>query len=274
MFRQAKNKIASKKWLLVMPLVLVLCACGSDLYSHLVPGAKTAEQLEQAATLQYNGLVSQAQTESVLASKSDPNYQRLQRIAKDLIPYASQYNPKATQWNWEVSLFNSDQINAMCMPGGKIVFFTGIIEKLQLTDDEIAMIMGHEMSHALREHALSQINKDATTKAGLSIGSKAAGIDNSMTQGLSSLGAQLLSLKFSRTDETDADRIGQELAAQAGYNPQAAITLWEKMDRYASGSGGAAFLSTHPQNDERIQDLKANLPRVMPLYEAAKKAKN
>lgn len=272
--KQSHPISTAKKWLLAAPLIIALTACGSELYSSIVSGAVTEQQLEEAAVLQYQQVTTQAQTQGALVPHSNKTYQRLQRIAKDLIPYASQYNASAKDWAWEVQLIQSDEVNAWCMPGGKIAFYTAIIEQLKLTDDEIAMIMGHEMSHALREHALKQINKEATTKTGLSLGTKAAGVgNNELVQKLGALGTQLLSLKFSRSDESDADRIGQELAARAGYNPQAAITLWEKMTTLSSGSDSAPFLSTHPQNDQRISDLKANLPKVMPLYEEAKKTK-
>ena len=275
MLKPSENIFKCKKWLFAVPLVLGLTACGSDVYTQFVSDAVTADQLEEAAVLQYTQVTSQAQSQGALVSAKNKDYQRLQRISKDLIPFTPEYNPKAATWNWQVQLINSDQINAWCMPGGKIAFYTAIISELKLTDDEIAMIMGHEMTHALREHALKQINKDATTKKGLSLGTKAAGVDdNAMVQKLSELGAELLSLKFSRTDETEADRIGQEIAARAGYNPQAAITLWEKMNKLSSGgSSTAPFLSTHPQHDQRISDLKANLPKVMPLYEEAKQQK-
>lgn len=263
-----------KSCLLSIPLAIALTGCGSDLYSAFVPGSTTAAQLEQAAAMQYAEVIEDAKSQNALIPPNYQEYQRLQTIAQKLIPHSYAFNSKAQQWDWQVNLINSQEINAWCMPGGKIAFYTAIIKQLQLTDDEIAMIMGHEMTHALKEHALTQINKDATTKVGVSLGTKAAGVDgNAAVDYLSTLGTQLLSLQFSRSDETEADRIGQEIAARAGYNPEAAISLWTKMDKLAGKSDIPPFLSTHPQNSDRINDLKANLPTVMPLYEEAQKSR-
>lgn len=261
-----------KNCLLGIPLALALTGCGSELYSAFVPGSVTEAQLEQAAEMQYEEIINDAKSQRALIPQNNKEYKRLQTVSQRLIPHTYALNSKAEQWNWQFNLINSKEINAWCMPGGKIAFYTAIIQQLKLSDDEIAMVMGHEMTHALKEHALNQINKDATTKMGVSLGTKAAGVDgNGAVEYLTALGTQLLGLQFSRSDETEADRIGQEIAARAGYNPKAAISLWEKMDKLAGKSNTPPFLSTHPQNSDRIKNLKANLPAVMPLYEEAKK---
>lgn len=252
-------------------LALSLVGCNSDLMG-LVGGA-TASDLEQAAAIQYNQLLDEAKKQNALVPKTNTQYKRLQTIAQRLIPYTYSYNSKAENWDWQFNLIHSDEVNAFCMPGGKIAFYTAIINDLKLTDDEIAAVMGHEMTHALREHALTQINKTALTTTGLNAGAQAAGVDGNVASDyLISLGTELMSLQFSRSDESEADRIGQEIAARAGYNPQAAITLWEKMSSLGGGNDTPTILRTHPQNSQRIADLKANLPNVMPLYEEARKA--
>ncbi|OAD84629.1 peptidase M48 [Comamonas thiooxydans] len=232
---------------------------------QLVP----AETLENSATLQYQELLQKAKAQGALADAGNPQLQRLRSIAQRLIPYAAQWNPRASQWRWEVNLIGSKQINAFCMPGGKIAFYTGIIDQLKLTDDEIAMIMGHEMAHALREHSREQLAKNQATSIGISLGAQLLGLGD-IGNAAARLGGQLLSLKFSRNDESDADLVGLELAARAGYNPQAAVSLWRKMGQ-ATGEGGIGFLSTHPTGPDRIRQLEGNVPRVMGLYEQARR---
>ncbi|MPS95908.1 M48 family metallopeptidase [Comamonas sp.] len=232
---------------------------------QLVP----AETLENSATQQYQELLQKAKAQGALADAGNPQLQRLRGIAQRLIPYAAQWNPRASQWRWEVNLIGSKQINAFCMPGGKIAFYTGIIDQLRLTDDEIAMIMGHEMAHALREHSREQLAKNQATSIGISLGAQLLGLGD-LGNAAARLGGQLLSLKFSRNDESDADLVGLELAARAGYHPQAAVSLWRKMGQ-ATGEGGIGFLSTHPTGPDRIRQLEGNVPRVMGLYEQARR---
>jgi Zn-dependent protease with chaperone function len=166
-----------------------------------------------------------------------------------------------------VNLIGSQQINAFCMPGGKIAFFTGILDKLKLTDEEIAMVMGHEMAHALREHARARIAKSQGTGALLSLGAQLFGLGQ-WGDLAASVGTQLLTLKFSRDDEVEADLVGLEMAARAGYNPDASVTLWEKMAQ-AGGGNVPGFLSTHPTGPDRIKRLQDNVPKVKGLYQQA-----
>ena len=231
-----------------------------------------AETLERSAAQQYQQMLEQARAKRALAPPEHPQLQRLHAIAKRLIPFTAPWNERAGQWRWEVNLIGSQQINAFCMPGGKIAFYTGILDKLKLTDDEAAMIMGHEMAHALREHARERLAKTQATSIGIRLGSQLLGLGD-LGNAAASLGGQLLTLKFSRSDETDADLVGLELAARAGYQPDAAVSLWQKMGK-ASGSqqAGLAFLSTHPSGPDRIRELQQNVPKVQGLYQAARKA--
>jgi len=232
---------------------------------QLVP----AEMLENAASQQFVQMMQSARRQGALLPESDPQVQRLHTIARRLIPHAAPWNPRARDWKWQVQLVRSDQINAFCMPGGKIGFFTGILDQLKLDDDETAMIMGHEMAHALREHARARLAKSSATDAGLRLGAALLGLGDlgNMAAGL---GSQLLTLKYSRDDETEADLVGLELAARGAYRPQASVSLWQKMAR-AGGSGGPAFLSTHPSGPNRIRELEANVPKVQGLFEAARR---
>ncbi|VTU14068.1 M48 family metallopeptidase [Variovorax sp. RA8] len=232
---------------------------------NLVP----AENVEQAGVQQYGELLAQAKAKGALAGAGNPQLQRLHAIAGRIIPFAAQWNERAARWKWEVNLIGSKQINAFCMPGGKIAFFTGILDQLKLTDDEVAMVMGHEMAHALREHARARLAKSAGTGAALSLGAQLLGLGQAGDLAARA-GTQLLTLRFSRSDETDADLVGLELAARAGYNPQAAVSLWKKMAQASKSQGGLSFLSTHPSGTDRIAKLQANVPKVEGLYRAAK----
>ena len=240
-------------------------------FTKLVP----ADEVEQSATQQYAQMLAQAHGKNALGSRDHPQVQRLRAIARRIIPFALDWNPRARDWKWEVNLIGSGQINAFCMPGGKIAFYTGILDKLQLSDDEVAMVMGHEIAHALREHARERMGKSAVTQGAARIGGALAagifGIDPRLTDGLARGGANLLTLEFSREDESEADLVGMELAARAGFDPRAGVTLWQKMGAASKGAP-PQWLSTHPSGKARIADIEKNLPKVMPLYERARMA--
>ncbi|NIC42540.1 M48 family metallopeptidase [Aquabacterium sp. A08] len=228
-----------------------------------------AQQLEGAANQQYAQMLAEAKAKNALAPDHHPQLRKLRAIARQLIPHTTPWNDRARGWQWEVNLIGSSQVNAFCMPGGKIAFYTGILDKLQLNDDEQAMIMGHEMAHALREHARARLAKTQATGLGLSIGAQLLGLGD-LGNVAANLGTQLLSLKYSRDDETEADLVGLELAARGAYRPQASVSLWEKMTSQ-NGAGGPGFLSTHPSGPNRIRELQANVPKVQGLYEQARR---
>jgi len=242
---------------------------GTSKFAKLVP----AEQVESSAMVQYGQMLKQADEKDALVSDDHPQVIRLRAIANKLIPFSHEWNPRAREWKWEVNLLNSSQINAFCMPGGKIAFYSGILTKLELTDDEVAMVMGHEIAHALREHARERMGKSMATTGLSRLGGALIagyfGIDARITDTVAQQGAQLLSLKFSREDESEADLVGMELAARAGYNPRAGVTLWQKMSAANKGAP-PQWLSTHPSGNTRIKDIEANLPKVNLLYERAK----
>jgi predicted Zn-dependent protease len=226
-----------------------------------------ADQLEAQAAQQYRQMLQQAAAQRALAPDNHPQVVRLRTIAKRLIPYALPWNERAPKWQWEVNLIASKQINAFCMPGGKIAFFTAILDDLKLSDDEVAMIMGHEIAHALREHARERIGKSAATQGAIAIGSALLGLGD-LGRTAANWGGQLLTLKFSRDDETEADLVGLDLAARAGFDPRAGVVLWQKMS-LANKGAPPQWLSTHPAGATRIQEIERNLPKVMPLYARA-----
>ena len=238
---------------------------GNSVFSKLVP----AEDVERSSKQQYAQMLQQAAGKNALAPADNAQLRRLRSIAQRIIPCAIPWNERAKDWRWEVNLIGSSQINAFCMPGGKIAFYSGILQTLQLTDDEVAMVMGHEIAHALREHARERMGKNAATGLSANLLGQFLGLGQ-LGQTVTNYGAQLLTLEFSRSDESEADLVGMELAARAGYDPRAGVTLWQKMGAASKGAP-PQWLSTHPSGTTRIADIQANLPKVMPLYERAKK---
>jgi predicted Zn-dependent protease len=231
------------------------------------------EELEAAATQQYAQIKQQAAKQNALAPADHPELVRLRGIANKIIPQASRWNERAAKWPWEINLIGSKDINAFCMPGGKIAFFTGILSNLKLTDDEVAIVMGHEIAHALREHGRERAATSALSSAGAKLAgiglSAILGIDPNLTTAATGGIANLAMLKFSRSDETEADVVGLDIVARSGFDPRAGVTLWQKMAAVGNNSS-LQWLSTHPAGNARIAEIQKRLPQVMPLYAKAK----
>jgi predicted Zn-dependent protease len=229
------------------------------------------QAINEQAAQQYTAMMSQAQQKGVLVPASDPRVKRLRAIAERIIPYTARWNPHAQQWKWQVNLVQSGDVNAFCMPGGRIGFFTGIIDKLKLTDDEIAAVMGHEIAHALREHGRDRQSKSTTTGLVTSLGGAALsawlGYD---VRGLANTAGQLYVLKFSRDEEREADLVGLDIAARAGYDPRAGIALWNKMAALNQRGAPIELLSTHPGGEHRIEQIEEHLNVLLPLYARAR----
>jgi len=223
----------------------------------------SSAQIDQASSQQYTALVGRAREQAVL-NRDPALVGRVRAITARLIPVTRRFRADAPGWPWEVNVFTSKQLNAFCMPGGKIGVYSGLIQRLQLTDDELAAILGHEIAHALREHGRERVSQALATNTALAIGAAVLGVG----QTAASLGALVADVTFtlpnSRTHETEADRIGVELAARAGYDPRGAVTVWQKMARADTGST-PQFLSTHPSSESRIRDLEVYAERVRPV---------
>ncbi|CAH0151915.1 Beta-barrel assembly-enhancing protease [Massilia sp. Bi118] len=236
---------------------------GGFLRDLLAPEGK----MDKEAGQQYTALLGQAQQKGVLVPAGDPQVKRLRAIAQRIIPHTARWNQDAQQWKWQVNLLQSDQVNAFCMPGGRIAFFTGIIDKLRLTDDEIAAVMGHEIAHALREHGRDRQAKATTTGVASSvIGAAISAYTGYDLRGLANTAGQLYVLKFSRDEEREADLVGLDIAARAGYDPRAGIALWNKMAALNQRGAPIELLSTHPGGAHRIEQIQSHMNVLLPLY--------
>lgn len=231
------------------------------------------EQVNEAARLQYTEMMQEARQKGVLAPESDPQLKRLRAIAQRIIPHTPRWNPVASKWEWQVNLIQSDQVNAFCMPGGRIGFYTGIINQLKLTDDEAAAVMGHEIAHALREHGRERLAKTNVTALGARVGgallSGIFGVDPNITGTAANYAGQFLVLKFSRDEEREADLVGLDISSRAGYDPRAGIVLWRKMAAL-NQSAPLEIFSTHPGGETRIKDMEAHMHLLLPLYARAR----
>jgi predicted Zn-dependent protease len=228
-------------------------------------------EVERLSAISFNEQNKKAQDKKILIT-SGPQYDRLINITNRLIPQTTHFRDDTQKWNWQLSLINSPVLNATCAPGGKITFYTGIIDQLKLNDDEIAAIMGHEIAHALREHGRERLSQAMAQSAITNIALAAAGGYGAQINAANQVAQYVLVLPNSRQHESEADAIGVELAARAGYNPRAAISVWQKMMKATQGKNPPEFLSTHPSGETRIEQLSALMPAVEPLYRDAPKA--
>ena len=237
----------------------------------------SSAEMDQAAAAQYQNVIQQ-QSPKGNVNRDPKQVERVRGIARRLIPQTVVFRKDALDWKWEVNVLTSPEVNAWCMPGGKIAVYTGIIEKLQIADDELAAVMGHEIAHALREHGRERASQQVAAGVGASLAGAVAEVffpgTGQVGTGLAGVVGQVTYvLPYSRIHETEADRMGVELAARAGYDPRAAIALWQKMAKLSSGGAPPKLLSTHPSHEDRIKDLEEFSQRVLPLYEEARAKK-
>ena len=255
----------------------LLVACTSTSRPGVVGVERTqfmmisAAQIDRISASSFEQQAKAAQKKNILIT-SGPQYERLKTIANRLIPQTAVFRDDTHAWNWGLQLIDSPMVNATCAPGGRITFYSGIINKLNLTDDEIAAIMGHEIAHAVREHGRERVSQALAQNVFSNVALATAGPGSAKSiDAANQIMQYVLVLPNSRQNEKEADAIGLEIAARGGYDPRAAITLWEKMSKESKGKNPPEFLSTHPSNENRIKELSALMPRVMPLYEAAKR---
>jgi predicted Zn-dependent protease len=276
-----KTRLIGRAAVMICAMALVACSSTTEQGAVGVERSQlllvSSAELDKAAAAQYQQVI-QSESPKGHVNHDPTQTERVRGIAKRLIPQTAVFRKDALDWKWEVNVITSPDVNAWCMPGGKIAVYTGIIEKLQITDDELAAVMGHEIAHALREHGRERASQQLATNAGASLVGAVAEVflpgTGQIGTGLAGVVGQVTyGLPYSRLHETEADRMGVELAARAGYDPRAAITLWEKMAKLSGGGSAPSLLSTHPSNEERINDLKVFSQKVMPLYEKARAGK-
>lgn len=230
----------------------------------------SAQQAIDASAQAYTQQMSQYKAKGKLDQNS-ADVKRVRSIANRLIPQAERMRPQSRGWHWEVNVIDTPEVNAFCMAGGKIAVYKGLIDKVHPTDAELAEVMGHEMGHALAGHQREQMSIALANNMALDVVGVAVGAGQLTQQALAAAANVAIRLPYSRRMESEADRIGIELAARAGYDPHAAVTLWQKMIKLEGGNAPPAFLSDHPSSEARLQALKALIPTMMPLYEAARK---
>ncbi len=253
------------KIIVIFTSIILLSSCAKNIVGRdqlLLVSESSAISSSKAA---YTSTLEPFKKEGRL--DSDPKLvKRVNRITDKLIIQAEKLRPNTKSWDWSIKIIDDPKtINAWCMAGGKMAIYTGLINQLKATDDEIAQVMGHEISHALANHSAERMSIAMASGLALSVLGQTTDA-SSTTLGLTAIAAQLaLTLPNSRLSEAEADRIGIELAAKAGFNPNAAVTLWQKMAK-ASGGGGLEFLSTHPAPQNRENTLKGLVPKMMPYY--------
>jgi predicted Zn-dependent protease len=262
---------------LTLTLVAALASC--ETVQTTQPGAVGVErkqnfllssaEIDKSAALAYQQMMKKAAGKNAL-NQDAAQVARVRTISQRLISATASFRPDASKWAWEVNVITSTEVNAWCMPGGRMAVYTGLIEKLKVTDDELAAVMGHEIAHALREHGRERASQAYAQAIGLSVVGAALGLGQGSMQVAQIVTDVTFNLPNSREHEIEADRIGVELAARAGYDPRAAVTLWQKMGQ-AGGEAPPQFLSTHPSPQNRQSDLTSYAAKVMPLYEAARK---
>jgi len=262
---------------LALTLLVALASC--ETVQTTEPGAVgverkqsfllSAAEVDKSAALAYQQMMKKAAGKNAL-NQDAAQVARVRMISQRLIPATASFRPDAPKWAWEVNVITSPEVNAWCMPGGRMAVYTGLIEKLKVTDDELAAVMGHEIAHALREHGRERASQAYAQALGLSVVGAALGLGQGSMQLAQIVTDVTFNLPNSREHEIEADRVGVELAARAGYDPRAAVTLWQKMGQ-VGGEAPPQFLSTHPSPQNRQSDLTSYAAKVMPLYEAARK---
>jgi predicted Zn-dependent protease len=265
---------APLKWAAAIACLAALAACSSTTSPGAVDVTRRqllivpAETVEQMAAVSFKQQNDKARADGKLITAGS-EFERLAKVAARLQRQAPVFRADAANWKWETVLIDSPVLNASCAPGGKITMYSALIRKLNLSDDEIAVVIGHEIAHALREHGRERISQAAAQNVLMSAALGALQTPESQAKLAAQFAHILYVLPNSRNNETEADTIGLELTARAGFNPEASVSVWQKMAAAQSGGGAPEFLSTHPANDSRIQELRQLIPTVMPLYQAA-----
>lgn len=273
--------------ILAVSLALLGCATNSgEIKGQTVTGIGSKSQggttlnLVSDSTVVRSAEISYAQEKQQYAAEGNLNRdqqltKRVRRIAGRIIAQAIKLRPESANWAWEVNVLHSPEMNAFCMPGGKIAFYSAYINNLKSTDDEIAATLGHEISHALLNHGKQKRNNKLLGELAVFGAVTVGKLDPNQANYLKSA-SNVVVLSYSRNQESESDLLGMELMARAGFHPQGAISTKQKSQSYRQQHGEqnskSEWLRTHPSDETRIRDLEATLPKVLPLYRAAKRA--
>ncbi len=231
-------------------------------------------QLQQEAALGYAQLLKDPSTKVVASNNANTIMVKRvgQKIAAAVTQYMNQngYGSQIANYKWEFNLIDSKEVNAWCMPGGKVAIYTGILPVTK-TESGLATVMGHEIAHAIAQHSAERASQmSAAQMGGAALGVATVGksqATQSIVNQLYGIGGQLTLLKFSRNQESEADKMGLAFMAMAGYNPSTAIDFWTRMSEASKGSGKPPeFLSTHPSDETRIAQIKKDLPEALKYY--------
>lgn len=256
----------------ILVLAVALPACSTNPVTGRSQFMIVSEETAISQSTQaYSSLMGQMQRQGRISDDRALNA-RVKAITDRVVQQAVRYRPETRRWNWQMQVVEGADVNAFCMAGGKMAIYTGLVEKVRPSDDELAQVIAHEIAHALSNHTAEKMSVAQASQLGAAVlgavaQSRGLPIGGTETQLLATVGVQLPN---SRAAEAEADRIGIELAARAGYDPRAAASLWRKMMAATDSRGNIEFLSTHPAAENRIAELQALAPRMMPLYEAAK----
>ncbi|WP_175745334.1 M48 family metallopeptidase [Burkholderia ambifaria] len=224
--------------------------------------------LEQLTASEYAQIVQTAADSDRLLPANQPRVKRLRAIVMKLAPYSVKWNDRVKSWAWDVNAIRSRDIRVTCLPGGKVLVYGGMLDRVRLNDDELGVLLAHGIAHALREHARSNLSTASQTSLRAAALPPLFGVGDPLPQALN-LGARLQTLRYDPTDETEADVIGGDIAARAGFDPRAAITLWDKLAAATRANKKSGFIYTHPYGATRRQDLLNRLQDLMPLYAKA-----
>lgn len=237
---------------------------GYAVFRNLIP----SPMLEAQSAEEFDQIARGAEHMSRLYPSSDAHVKRVQSIVDKLIPYSLKWNDRAKNWKWDIAVLRSPDVRVYCLPGGKIIVYGGMLDKVKPNDNELGMLLGHEIAHALREHARERLGEQQAAQIGSGSIPQLFGLAD-LGEAPLGIGTQLLEMKYERADETEADVIGSEIASRAGFDPRAAITLWDKLAVATRSNRDQGFIYVHPYNPVRRADIMKRLPDMLPLYAKA-----
>ncbi|MFP6557282.1 M48 family metallopeptidase [Paraburkholderia sp. B3] len=236
----------------------------SALFRNLIP----SPALEAQAAAEYAEIVRGAAHSDRLYPDTDPRVQRVRQFVDRLAPYAQKWSDRVKNWKWEVAVIRSPDIRMYCLPGGKIVVYSGLLDRVKLNDNEFGMLLGHEIAHAVREHLRERLGEQQSAQIEAGTVPQLFGLADLGVFPLG-IGSQLYEMHYGNADETEADVIGSDIASRAGFDPRAAVTLWDKLALATKSDRDDGFIYVHPYTPARRADIIKRLPDMLPLYAKA-----